>query len=74
MWELKELGLDANIRWEIAQRAAPYKCGSRRCDLCITEKTIIALADPKSLLISTNVQSSYHAAGIGESTAALKHK
>ena len=50
VWDLKRVGLEATIRWEIAQRSTPYQCGSRRCDLCITEKTIIALADPKTLL------------------------
>ena len=50
LWELREQNLDARIRWEIAQRAAPYQCGSRRCDLCLTEKTLIALANPKFLL------------------------
>ena len=50
LWDLKDAELDATIRWEIAQRSVPYQCGSRRCDLCISEKTIIALADPESLL------------------------
>ena len=50
VWDLKRAGLEATIRWEIAQRSTPYQCGSRRCDLCITEKTVIALADPKTLL------------------------
>ena len=50
VWDLKDAGLDANIRWEIAQRSVPYQFGSRRCDLCISEKTIIALAESESLL------------------------
>ena len=25
--------------------ATPYKCGTRRCDLCLTEKYVIAHAD-----------------------------
>ena len=50
VWDLKRAGLEATIRWEIAKRSVPYQCGSRRCDLCITEKTTIALADPKTLL------------------------
>ena len=50
MWELKNLGLEPIIKWEIAKRAAPYKCGSRRCDLCLTEKMVIATANPTTTL------------------------
>ena len=50
MWELKDLGLEGEVRWEIAKRAAPYKCGARRCDLCLTEKMVIATADPTTML------------------------
>ena len=54
MWQLKEVGLEGNIKWEIARRAAPYKCSTRKCDLCTTEKLEIALANananPDSLL------------------------
>ena len=50
IWELRDLGLEGEVEWEIAKRAAPYKCGSRRCDLCITEKMVIATADPTTTL------------------------
>ena len=30
--------------------AKPYKCGTRRCDLCLTEKCVIASADQEHLL------------------------
>ena len=50
MWELKDLGLEPSIEWEIHKRAAPYKCGSKRCDLCLTEKMVIATADPTTSL------------------------
>ena len=50
IWQLKEIGLEGSIKWEIARRAAPYKCGTRKCDLCTTEKLEIALANPDSLL------------------------
>ena len=59
MWELKDCGLEGQVKWEIAKRAAPYKCGARRCDLCLTEKMVIAAADPtitlnkRSELVST---------------------
>ena len=52
IWELKRSTppLSANIRWEIIKHAAPYRCGSRRCDLCLTEKMVIAAADTSSTL------------------------
>ena len=34
-----------NIHWKIFMYAMPYKCGARRCDLCLTEKYIILCAD-----------------------------
>ena len=30
--------------------ASPYRCGTRRCDLCITAKYITARADQRRLL------------------------
>ena len=30
--------------------ATSYKCGTRHCDLCLTEKYVIALADQEHLL------------------------
>ena len=30
-------------------KARPYKKGSQYCDLCLSEKTIIAIADKRSL-------------------------
>ena len=30
--------------------ATPNKCGTRHCDLCLTEKYVIACADQKHLL------------------------
>ena len=59
IWDLRDSGLDGEVKWEISQRTAPYKCGTRRCDLCLTEKMIIALTDPnislnrRSKLVST---------------------
>ena len=42
IWRLKRKGIGYTIIWAIAKRAQPYKCGSRRCDLCLAEKVIIA--------------------------------
>ena len=43
-----ESGYD--LKWNIKSYASWYKCGTRRCDLCLTEKMVIALVDPKVLL------------------------
>ena len=46
LWTLKkQMGLIT-----IKSYASRYKCGTRRCDFCLTEKMIIALLDPKVLL------------------------
>ena len=46
--DLQDQHLDYKVQWSIAQRAAPYKCGTRRCDVCLSEKMVIALADPST--------------------------
>ena len=38
------------IKWSIAAYASLYKSGSRRCDLCLTEKLKIMKEDPELLL------------------------
>ena len=45
VWELKDKNTAFSIDWNITSHARPYQCGSKRCDLCTTEKLIIALAD-----------------------------
>ena len=54
IWELRDQhGIvhdDINISWGIEQRSSKYKCGTRRCDLCLSEKTIFAMAERSSLL------------------------
>ena len=47
LWKLKDLEKAFILKWSIAAYASPYRCGTRRCDLCITEKYIIARADQK---------------------------
>ena len=47
---LKVNGTDHHLRWGIKSYASQYKCSTRRCDLCLTEKMIVALADQKVLL------------------------
>ena len=50
LWKLKEENADYNLQWSIKAYASPYKCGTRKCDLCLTEKMIIATSDPKKFL------------------------
>ena len=50
IWKLKDIGKTFTLKWNIAAYTSPYRCGTRRCDLCITEKYIIARADQEHLL------------------------
>ena len=50
IWRLKEKGKKYEIKWSIARKAHNYKNGDRNCDLCVTEKTLIALGDPETML------------------------
>ena len=50
VWNLKDHGLDNNLSWEIHKKASPYQCGSKCCDLCLSEKVSIICADPDTLL------------------------
>ena len=34
VWNFKDHGLDYNLSWEIHQKASPYQCGLKLCDLC----------------------------------------
>ena len=48
--ELQESNKPYNISWNIESKSYPYQCGSRRCNLCITEKLEILRRDPSKLL------------------------
>ena len=50
IWKLKRKGIAYTITWSIAKRAQPYKCGSRRCDLCLSEKLIIGRSRNRCIL------------------------
>ena len=50
VWKLKDEGVDANISWSIDTQSFPYRCGSRKCDLCLTEKLAILRSDPSNTL------------------------
>ena len=42
IWELKDKEAEYTIRWAVELKAYPYKCGAKRCDLCLSEKMVIA--------------------------------
>ena len=47
---LKEEKRDFSIKWEIIRQSSPYKCGTRKCDLCLCEKLEIIYNRSKNLL------------------------
>ena len=49
IWDLKNAGIHYNITWRIAAYASAYRCGTIRCDLCITKKDIKARASQNNL-------------------------
>ena len=50
IWKLKDLGKTFILKWSIAAYGSSFQCGTRRCDLCLTGKYIIARADQERLL------------------------
>ena len=50
LWKLKDAGIDYTLKWSIVRHAAPYKCGTRKCDLCLTETAVIAAAEQHTLI------------------------
>lgn len=41
IWDLKENDKNYVLKWKILYKSRPYKCGSRKCDLCLSEKYLI---------------------------------
>ena len=54
VWKLKNENKEFTLKWSIAKRAAPYKAGSKRCDLCLSEKFCIIRSCSKELLNKRN--------------------
>ena len=50
VWMLKDLNKSYKMVWCIVARAPPYKSGSGRCALCLTEKSVSVRANLKGLL------------------------
>ena len=45
IWQLKRRETDYTINWSVAFIASPYSRETRRCQLCIMERTLIAVQD-----------------------------
>ena len=50
IWMLEDKEEEFTLKLSIAAKASPYNKSSKKCDLCISEKLLIAKADPKTLL------------------------
>ena len=50
IWQLKDKNEPYELTWDIAASASPFKCGSQKCDLCATEKLLIIMAEPRSII------------------------
>ena len=74
VWELRDKGKQETISWEIVQKCIPYQCGSRRCDVCLSEKLHILQADPSSSLNKRSelVSTCRHQARYRHNNSALK--
>ena len=42
IWELKKTEEEYSLKWSIVSKASTYKKETKACQLCITEKTLIA--------------------------------
>ena len=47
VWERKEKGKNVEIEWKILKKCRKYRCGSRKCDVCLSEKLEILKAARK---------------------------
>lgn len=51
---LKDNKHQFEMKWDIIDKLTPYTCGSRRCNLCLTEKYRILGSDPTTTLNARN--------------------
>ena len=50
IWQLKNENVDFDVVWKIQRKSIPYTNGSKRCDLCLSEKLEILRSDPSTTL------------------------
>lgn len=49
-WRFKDRGVIPSIKWSVVCSASPYKCGGKRCNLCLAEKLTILRGDKRFML------------------------
>ena len=49
IWKLRDKNEPYTITWSTLKKATPYACGTRKCDLCTTEKLLIAKGKPGTI-------------------------
>ena len=47
VWKLKDNNIPFKITWSIKSKAYSFSSGSKKCDLCITEKLTILRSNPR---------------------------
>ena len=55
IWKQKEFGKNIeieDIKWNLKAKTSTYKPGAKFCGTCLSEKTFIALSNPKDTLNS----------------------
>ena len=50
IWKQKNAGRKFDIEWSIKAKAYAFSSGGKQCDLCLTEKLTILLADQETML------------------------
>ena len=50
VWKCRDEGFEPMIKWSIKKRGHAFSSGSKKCDLCLTEKTIILYSDKSCTL------------------------
>ena len=52
IWQLKDDNIPYTIKWDVVARSQPYVAGSKKCDVCLTEKMIIARSSHPGMINS----------------------
>ena len=50
VWKLREENEDFQLKWSLETQSKPYRCGTRKCNLCIDEKFAIFNSKPEETL------------------------
>ena len=50
IWKLKDKNVPYSLKWSIKDRGHVFSSGGRSCDLCLSEKLVIMMAEKSSML------------------------